>query len=270
MNPVKADEIRQSVRASYSEVAEASDAGDCCGEQSSCCGVSSDSAINALVSTRLGYSEQDLDTVPAGADMGLGCGNPRAIAGIRAGETVLDLGSGGGFDCFLAAAETGVSGKVIGVDMTPSMISKARPNAANGQVQPGRIPPRRNRKPAAGERQRRCHHFELRDQPVAGQAPRVSTKPFAYSRPAVASRFRTSSPAPNCRTTSARTCNSTPAAWPAPRRSMNSSRYSTQRLSEYPHRAKRRIARIHQGLGTGPRRGGLRDVRHDRSRETGR
>lgn len=133
MNPVKADEIRQRVRASYSEVAEASDAGDCCGEQSSCCGVSSDSAINALVSTRLGYSEQDLETVPTGADMGLGCGNPRAIAGIRAGETVLDLGSGGGFDCFLAAAETGVSGKVIGVDMTPSMISKARHNAALGK-----------------------------------------------------------------------------------------------------------------------------------------
>ncbi len=133
MNPVKADEIRQRVRASYSEIAEASDAGECCGEQSSCCGVSSDSAINALVSTRMGYSEKDLDAVPAGADMGLGCGNPRAIAGIQAGETVLDLGSGGGFDCFLAAAESGASGKVIGVDMTPSMISKARNNAARGK-----------------------------------------------------------------------------------------------------------------------------------------
>jgi SAM-dependent methyltransferase len=133
MNPVKADEIRQRVRASYSEIAEASDAGECCGEQSSCCGVSSDSAINALVSTRMGYSEKDLDAVPAGADMGLGCGNPRAIAGIQAGETVLDLGSGGGFDCFLAAAESGASGKVIGVDMTPSMITKARNNAARGK-----------------------------------------------------------------------------------------------------------------------------------------
>ena len=133
MNPVKADEIRQRVRASYSEIAEASDAGECCGEQSSCCGVSSESAINALVSTRMGYSEKDLDAVPAGADMGLGCGNPRAIAGIQAGETVLDLGSGGGFDCFLAAAESGASGKVIGVDMTPSMITKARNNAARGK-----------------------------------------------------------------------------------------------------------------------------------------
>jgi len=133
MNQVKADEIRQRVRASYSEVAEASDTGDCCGEHAGCCGVSTDSAINALVSTRLGYSKQALDAVPAGADMGLGCGNPRAIASIEAGETVLDLGSGGGFDCFLAAVETGAGGKVIGVDMTPAMISKARQNAARGK-----------------------------------------------------------------------------------------------------------------------------------------
>lgn len=132
MNQKQADDIRQNVRNSYSAVAEASDSGSCCGEQTSCCGVSSDAAINALVSTRLGYSADDLEAVPAGADMGLGCGNPRAIAGIKAGETVLDLGSGGGFDCFLAAAETGDSGRVIGVDMTPAMISKARDNAAKG------------------------------------------------------------------------------------------------------------------------------------------
>jgi len=132
MNHKQADEIRQNVRNSYSEVAEASNSGDCCGEQSSCCGVSSDAAINTLVSTRLGYSEGDLDSVPDGADMGLGCGNPRAIASIKPGETVLDLGSGGGFDCFLAAAETGESGHVIGVDMTPAMVSKARNNADKG------------------------------------------------------------------------------------------------------------------------------------------
>lgn len=132
MNQKQADEIRQNVRNSYSEVAQASENGDCCGEQSSCCGVSSDAAINTLVSTRLGYSETDLDSVPQGADMGLGCGNPRAIASIRPGETVLDLGSGGGFDCFLAAAETGDNGHVIGVDMTPAMISKARVNADRG------------------------------------------------------------------------------------------------------------------------------------------
>jgi SAM-dependent methyltransferase len=128
-----ADEIRQNVRESYAQVAEASNEGDCCGTVSSCCGVSDDTAINTLVSTRLGYSEDDLDKVPEGADMGLGCGNPRAIASIRPGETILDLGSGGGFDCFLAAAETGESGQVIGIDMTPTMISKARNNAEKGR-----------------------------------------------------------------------------------------------------------------------------------------
>ena len=133
MDQKQADEIRQNVRESYSQVAESSNNGDCCGTQSSCCGVSDDAAINALVSTRLGYSEDDLDSVPEGADMGLGCGNPRAIASIKLGETILDLGSGGGFDCFLAANETGESGRVIGIDMTPTMISKSRSNAVKGQ-----------------------------------------------------------------------------------------------------------------------------------------
>ena len=134
-NQQRADEIRQKVRESYSEVAESSNNNSCCGTESSCCGVSDDAAINTLVSTRLGYSENDLENVPEGADMGLGCGNPRAIASIKAGETILDLGSGGGFDCFLAAAETGESGFVIGIDMTPTMISKARNNAVKGQYQ---------------------------------------------------------------------------------------------------------------------------------------
>lgn len=131
-NQQNADQIRQQVRASYAEVAEASNADASCGVASSCCGVSSDTAINTLVSTRMGYSQDDLDQVPSGADMGLGCGNPRAIASLQRGETVLDLGSGGGFDCFLAAAEVGEQGHVIGVDMTPTMISKARANAAKG------------------------------------------------------------------------------------------------------------------------------------------
>ena len=135
MNHKQADTIRQTVRQSYTEVAEASNSGDCCGEQAGCCGVSSDAAINTLVSTRLGYSAADMQAVPEGADMGLGCGNPRAIASIKPGETLLDLGSGGGFDCFLAAAETGDRGHVIGVDMTPAMISKARMNAEKGKYQ---------------------------------------------------------------------------------------------------------------------------------------
>lgn len=135
LNQKQADDIRQNVRESYAQVAEASNEGDACGTGASCCGVSDDAAINTLVSTRLGYSENDLKKVPEGADMGLGCGNPRAIAGIQQGETILDLGSGGGFDCFLAATETGEVGQVIGIDMTPSMISKARNNAEKGKYQ---------------------------------------------------------------------------------------------------------------------------------------
>ncbi len=132
MNQKNADHHRQQVRDAYSAVATASDSGDCCGEVSSCCGVSDDKQINRLISTRLGYRESDLESVPKGADMGLGCGNPRAIASLKPGDVVLDLGSGGGFDAFLAAAEVGGSGKVIGVDMTPDMISKSRSNAEKG------------------------------------------------------------------------------------------------------------------------------------------
>lgn len=127
------DEHRQQVRDAYAQVANASNEGDACGIESSCCGVSDDTAINTLISTRLGYSEADLESVPEGADMGLGCGNPRAIASLQKGEVVVDLGSGGGFDCFLAAQEVGSTGHVIGIDMTPDMLSKARSNASKGK-----------------------------------------------------------------------------------------------------------------------------------------
>lgn len=126
------DEHRQSVRKAYSAVVQASDEAASCGITSSCCGVSDDQAINTLISTRLGYTQSELEKTPSGADMGLGCGNPKAIAALQPGEVVVDLGSGGGFDCFLAASEVGSVGKVIGVDMTPDMISKARKNAAKG------------------------------------------------------------------------------------------------------------------------------------------
>jgi SAM-dependent methyltransferase len=132
MSQKELDKIRVSVRESYTEVANASTVGGCCGVDSSCCGVSEDAQINTLISTRLGYSADDLANVPGGADMGLGCGNPRAIADLRPGETVLDLGSGGGFDAFLAADEVGEEGCVIGIDMTPAMLSKARGNAEKG------------------------------------------------------------------------------------------------------------------------------------------
>jgi SAM-dependent methyltransferase len=125
----QSDDIRNNVRESYAKVAEASNNSESCGIEPSCCGVSDDIDINTLNSLRLGYSDKDLENVPEGADMGLGCGNPRAIAGLSVGETVVDLGSGGGFDAFLAAREVGETGKVIGIDMTPTMISKARTNA---------------------------------------------------------------------------------------------------------------------------------------------
>ncbi len=130
---VNADSLRRQVRSDYAAVASAKSEGDCCGPAASCCGVSDDEAINTLISTRLGYSEQELSSVPKGADMGLGCGNPQAIASLQPGETVVDLGSGGGLDCFLASPGVGDQGRVIGIDMTPDMISKARRNADQGR-----------------------------------------------------------------------------------------------------------------------------------------
>lgn len=116
------DQVRAAVREQYGAVARATGAVGCA---PSCCGAPSGDA-----SLKLGYSAEDLASVPEGANMGLGCGNPQAIAALKPGETVLDLGSGGGFDCFLAAKQVGRTGKVIGVDMTSDMITKARTNAA--------------------------------------------------------------------------------------------------------------------------------------------
>jgi len=131
----KADALRQGVREAYAQVAKANDAGEGCGVGAGCCGTTDDAAINTIISTRIGYSQAERDQVPTGADMGLGCGNPKAIAALKPGEVVLDLGSGGGFDCFLAAQEVGPKGRVIGVDMTPDMVSKARANAEKGKYE---------------------------------------------------------------------------------------------------------------------------------------
>jgi SAM-dependent methyltransferase len=125
------DEIRAAVRDTYGQIALSGDAG-CCAPvdaESSCC---APATPVQLVSVQLGYSDQDLVSVPEGADLGLGCGNPQAIAALVAGETVLDLGSGAGFDAFLAARAVGDTGQVIGVDMTPAMVTKARANAETG------------------------------------------------------------------------------------------------------------------------------------------
>ncbi len=123
-------EIKSSVREAYAKVAIADNEGESCGTEKSCCGTGP--GKGAEYSTQLGYSEGDISSVPAGANMGLGCGNPTAIAGLKAGETVLDLGSGGGFDCFLAARQLAGTGRVIGVDMTHEMLNKARLNAKKG------------------------------------------------------------------------------------------------------------------------------------------
>jgi SAM-dependent methyltransferase len=126
MTQVKSDNIRKAVREHYGKVAEIGNSGCGCAGSSCCEEPGTDAKV---VSIELGYSILDVNQVPAGATMGLGCGNPKAIASLKAGETVLDLGSGGGFDCFLAVKEVGEFGKVIGVDMTPAMVSKARANA---------------------------------------------------------------------------------------------------------------------------------------------
>jgi len=124
MSQAKNDAVIELVRQRYSQAAEA----DGCGCAPSCCGTAAPDAV----SQALGYSASDIAAVPAGANLGLGCGNPQAIAALKPGETVLDLGSGAGFDCFLAAQQVGASGRVIGVDMTPAMVSKARANAETG------------------------------------------------------------------------------------------------------------------------------------------
>jgi SAM-dependent methyltransferase len=119
MNEAKPDDTRTIVREHYAKVSrgETGCAPGCC------------APMPSDQSRMLGYSADDLGSVPDGADMGLGCGNPNAIASLRAGETVLDLGAGGGFDCFLVARAVGPTGKVIGVDMTPDMVTLARANA---------------------------------------------------------------------------------------------------------------------------------------------
>ena len=121
-------QIKETVRARYGGIAEAA-SGACCGPATSCCGDAAPGTPEAK-SRRMGYSEAELAAVPDGANLGLGCGNPQAIAAMKAGETVVDLGSGAGFDCFLAAQQVGPGGRVIGVDMTHEMLAKARDNAA--------------------------------------------------------------------------------------------------------------------------------------------
>jgi arsenite methyltransferase len=125
---MEGQEIKKAVRQRYARAAKES-SGCGCAATSSCCG----STVSAQsISKAVGYSDEDIGAVPQGANLGLGCGNPVALASLKEGEVVLDLGAGGGFDCFLAAKKVGKKGKVIGVDMTPEMIDKARENARRG------------------------------------------------------------------------------------------------------------------------------------------
>jgi len=124
------EKIRKVVRDGYAKVAKGQSS--CCGSSSasSCCGGTSSAKT---ISKSIGYSENEMAEVPAESNLGLGCGNPIAFASLKEGEIVLDLGSGAGFDCFLAAGKVGNTGKVIGVDMTPEMIERARRNANDGK-----------------------------------------------------------------------------------------------------------------------------------------
>jgi len=130
------DRIREAVRNTYrkavSDPAETVDTGCGCAPASSCCGAGTRDVQQ--IGQQLGYSAEELAQVPDGANLGLGCGNPQAIAALRAGEVVLDLGAGAGFDAFLAARQVGESGRVIGVDMTPEMVAKARQNARDAEI----------------------------------------------------------------------------------------------------------------------------------------
>ena len=127
---MKETEVKKVVREGYARIAQQESS--CCSPVSSCCGRP---AETEQISKSIGYSEDELNAVPEGANLGLGCGNPVALASLKGGEIVLDLGSGAGFDCFLAANKVGKKGKVIGVDMTPEMIEKARNNARKGNYE---------------------------------------------------------------------------------------------------------------------------------------
>jgi arsenite methyltransferase len=121
-------DIKTMVRERYGNIA-TGDTASCCAPATSCCSPARPADVHDRA-RRMGYSDAELAAIPDGANLGLGCGNPQAIAALRPGEVVIDLGSGAGFDCFLAARQVGASGHVIGVDMTHEMLAKARDNAA--------------------------------------------------------------------------------------------------------------------------------------------
>ncbi len=144
---MKDEEIRKAVREGYARIAQKGRSAGCCSPQESMAGTSCCSPREAIsaagcgvgnveaTSKLIGYSTEELEAIPDGANLGLGCGNPTALASLKKGEVVLDLGAGAGIDCFLAANAVGESGRVIGVDMTPEMLERARENAREGGYQ---------------------------------------------------------------------------------------------------------------------------------------
>lgn len=126
---MREEEIKKVVREGYAKIARKQSS--CCAPVTPCCGTDRAEDISRMI----GYGDEEFASVPEGANLGLGCGNPVALASLKEGETVLDLGSGAGFDCLLAANKVGRKGKVIGVDMTPEMIDKARGNANKGNYE---------------------------------------------------------------------------------------------------------------------------------------
>jgi SAM-dependent methyltransferase len=128
---VKEEKAKKVVREGYAKIAKKQK--PCCSSPAPC--NSNTPNMSREISRRIGYSEEEISSVPEDANLGLGCGNPVALASLKKGQTVLDLGSGGGFDCFLAAKKVGKNGRVIGVDMTPEMIDKARENTRKGKYE---------------------------------------------------------------------------------------------------------------------------------------
>jgi arsenite methyltransferase len=136
-NLIPTDAIKEMVRARYGSIAASADSSCCAPATTSCCGEAAVVPDLDAKARDIGYSNEELAAVPEGANLGLGCGNPLAIAAMKAGEVVVDLGSGAGFDCLLAARQVGPTGRVIGVDMTHEMLKKARDNA--GKVGAGNV-----------------------------------------------------------------------------------------------------------------------------------
>jgi len=139
-SPIDSEAVRQKVREGYGKIA--GSGGSCCGAAPTCCEAAptccgSTPGASDELAKHIGYSAEELAALPEGANMGLSCGNPNALAALQAGEVVLDLGAGGGFDVFIAGRKVGLTGRAIGVDMTPEMLGKARKNLSTYRERTG-------------------------------------------------------------------------------------------------------------------------------------